>query len=612
MVSRGSPFLRLILCGALGLGALAPGCVDESDDSPRGSPSSGGSAGSAGSGKGGASGTGGGGSAGEPNDAGAGGVSVGPDGGAGRGGGSAGGTPSAAGQGGIEGGAATEAGAEGGGADGAADAGSEDGGADGAAGGDVYVSPTGSDDNPGTRNEPFLTISHAVGAVTNARTVYLLDGTFGVATQPEFAVGQTGIAVPADTTLVAVNPGHAVLSGGGGNSSGLVFAGSASVHGIEFDHFSTAIQASDGIVSLTSVEFISELGGNSGAQLVLSGTVQATLVAPPGFAQLGSFITNGVADVRDSAELSIVGGSFTNTTDLFCEPGCRTRDQARLTLTDVLMRQVRVEAYDTSEMRVTNSRIEGRVCPAATMRPLLMGVADQAKLVATGSEIVVEYAEGIYVGNPQTDAPPTGAVVTLIDSSISGVSCYHGIYAVGGSKTLTLQDSSIACDVGAVFSGGTLNAKGLVSSSGAGLDLRLTEGTAVTVRGSIFYDAGIFLDVNAVAPGLASLDLGTFGSPGGNVMMASCGYPGETGNGPPDPGGPCLGLWVFDCAGPTPFVVSAVGNKWWPSQGADPEGLYFASGIGGVNEIVGPVEPVARPENYNLGAQCGVRLAENP
>jgi len=45
-----------------------------------------------------------------------------------------------------------------------------------------YVSPTGSDSNPGTQTQPWLTIQHAANVATAGTTVYVLPGTYNVST----------------------------------------------------------------------------------------------------------------------------------------------------------------------------------------------------------------------------------------------------------------------------------------------------------------------------------------------------------------------------------------------------------------------------------------------
>ncbi len=62
-----------------------------------------------------------------------------------------------------------------------------------------YVSPTGSDEDPGTIGEPFLTIAHAASIAQAGDRIHLLDGTFDETTQPSFATIEP-ISIPAGVT----------------------------------------------------------------------------------------------------------------------------------------------------------------------------------------------------------------------------------------------------------------------------------------------------------------------------------------------------------------------------------------------------------------------------
>src|SRR6266481_3517131 len=82
-----------------------------------------------------------------------------------------------------------------------------------------YVSPAGSDGNPGTRSSPFKTISYALRVATRSGTTVQVDpGTYNVANSETFP-----ITVPAGVLLIGNETskgGGTSIVGGGGQAPG--------------------------------------------------------------------------------------------------------------------------------------------------------------------------------------------------------------------------------------------------------------------------------------------------------------------------------------------------------------------------------------------------------
>jgi hypothetical protein len=98
-----------------------------------------------------------------------------------------------------------------------------------------YVSPAGSDANPGTLNLPWQTIQHALGQAVPGTTIYLMGGTYNE--NAEITVsGINGHPI----TLTNYNNQNAVLSGASLSGGPLLHIGNASwiiVSGLEFAHY---------------------------------------------------------------------------------------------------------------------------------------------------------------------------------------------------------------------------------------------------------------------------------------------------------------------------------------------------------------------------------------
>jgi hypothetical protein len=90
---------------------------------------------------------------------------------------------------------------------------------------DFYISPTGSDNNPGTLSSPWaITALNTKRAIYAGRRVGLLDGTYSTAGMPAYSgsnspsLGIAGGSSVSPTVIQAVNPRMAIIDGGGSTS----------------------------------------------------------------------------------------------------------------------------------------------------------------------------------------------------------------------------------------------------------------------------------------------------------------------------------------------------------------------------------------------------------
>ena len=97
---------------------------------------------------------------------------------------------------------------------------------------DRYVSPTGSDANPGTQAQPYRTLTKAFASVGSGATVWLENGTYTWAAEATAGASQLDFKMrnfPSGRTLRAINPGQATLN------MGLFFSGDATIVGVAYN-----------------------------------------------------------------------------------------------------------------------------------------------------------------------------------------------------------------------------------------------------------------------------------------------------------------------------------------------------------------------------------------
>lgn len=511
--------------------------------------------------------------------------------------GGAGGETSSSDAGATDGGSPDGAGAEGG--TGASDAGApsqidagEGGGGSVPAGVDLYVSPTGSDEAPGTEAEPFLTIAHAAELAKAADRIHLLDGTFDSATQPSFATNQP-IALAPGVTLMAENPGQAVLTGETPASVALAFSGPGELQNVRFSSFGTAVRASQGMLTITGLN-VEDFDDPSAVPLDLSGTAQVSLT--PGAVE--SYVSNGYffASVTDSASLSIEGGAFESVSGVANLRGIfDVRGDAELTLSGVdVVGSVGEVIFATDTAKVSllaNTIIEGTLTPALANIEL----QGQSELVMDESELTDAYWAHIStIGAPTLD---------ISGSAISGAGSWGLIVntdGVAGTVAVTIDDTVIAENNAVLGQIDVRRAADLVITNSriidglqAGIFLSdvavnlLLRGSTVSGNGQ----SGVRISGHADS----TCDLGTVDDPGENTLL---------GNGTSQPA-----LLSYLPAGKTCY---AVGNTWAPNvQGASSAGEYSATGgSGGVLEITGLENSGLNYWVVPVGSI--LRLAENP
>jgi hypothetical protein len=78
-----------------------------------------------------------------------------------------------------------------------------------------YVATLGSNSNPGTEAQPWLTIGHALGRITGGSTLYVKEGTYN---EELYITGPSGTA--GNPTTIRAYPGHTVILRGNGVHTG--------------------------------------------------------------------------------------------------------------------------------------------------------------------------------------------------------------------------------------------------------------------------------------------------------------------------------------------------------------------------------------------------------
>jgi hypothetical protein len=472
-------------------------------------------------------------------------------------------------------------------------AGGEGGSAAPVQGNDLYVSPTGSDDASGTASEPFLTIAHAASIAQASDRIHLLDGTFDASTQPSFATSMP-ITIPAGVTLLAENPGQALLVGSSAATSvALEFAGSGLLSDVAFGSFRTAIRASLGSLAISGLS-LSDFSDPSATPLELSGTVVVTLT--PG--AVDSYVSNGFyfADLADSAALVIDGGRFQGVSGADSQRGIfNARGDAELTLNGVEVLDSAGEvvfATDTAKVSLLGgTTIEGTLTPAQAnielrgSSELVMNDATLAdsswahistigapSLSITGSTITNATSWALIVN---TSGDPGAVSVTIDQSEISSSKSVLGQIDVRRAADLVITDTQI------------------LAGTSSGIFLGDADAVSLVLRGSTITGNGQSA-VHISGHADSTCDLGKVGDPGDNTLL---------GNGTSQPA-----LLSYLPAGK---ICYAVGNTWAPNiQGASATGTYSVVGAGAKLEVTGLDN--SGLNYWVMPAGSILRLAENP
>jgi Right handed beta helix region/Bacterial Ig domain/Protein of unknown function (DUF1565) len=445
---------------------------------------------------------------------------------------------------------------------------------------DRWVSPTGSDANPGSLAQPYQSVGKALAAAGSGGTVHLAAGVYPWANEN----GRNGysqldfktVRVPANVNLRATTPGSVTLL------FGLEHQGASTVSGLQLssstgdvdDRSPTAVATpGSGLVQLKSVSFgrVGTMIYTRGGDLTFDAegsTTHAWLT--PDFA--GNFGRVDVGHVR------ILGGVMS--------PG-RLQDSTnatsrgfgsygyggKLSFEGV---QLNVPTAPAGVGQVLFIPIQGGQFVFANSRATQIGTPPYSVLVQVDSSSSAQFSNSQVTGRfTHAVAHFAGGNVRIEGSTLEG-----GVYAVGPTggdepagaplPTVTITDSTIRNFIIGISmtNGGTLTVRGSTIRDNTSLGIHLPAVEALPYRSAVYNltlrnstiagngsGAAGQGGIRMVGAATAVFDLGTAADPGGNLLTAK---------------GPALRVDV------QPNVtVSAVGNQWSPlTQGADAAGRY--------------------------------------
>ena len=468
--------------------------------------------------------------------------------------------------------------------------------------GDVFVSPTGLDtaNNCSVENMPCKTIVFAAGKAGAARTIWLLDGAYGV-TDQQFTY--FGVKVGAGLTLRARNNGSAVVRG-------LVeFAGDNRIVGVIFeqgvaDALTGGLRLLSGTNILEGIDFRGNFAG-PGSPLEVKGTAIVTLI--PG--DVAHFAASTVVhpsyngydpfiEVLDTATLTIAGGVLDGPGLGYSAQGHRlgygaaivVRGSAKLVLDGVTLKVNTngIGVRNNATVSVLNSTISAVKLEGGAFGIFVSTDPGETAVVNVKGSTISGFASGgssAAVGLVADVPYVTHAKVSLTDSTLQGSSL--GIYVNGyNDSSFTLVGTSLKDNMfgGAQISGAcAFDMKGGSVTGNAGFSLN----TVWSYHGGLWFGNGaqkyavklrgvtISNNRNAVNNGntgalsnsgltlggsaASTFDLGTSADTGGNTITGH-NTSAATSN---------------ISVATTGVVVSAVGNTFDPNiQGAGPAGLF--------------------------------------
>ncbi|WP_162910942.1 DUF1565 domain-containing protein [Azohydromonas sediminis] len=461
---------------------------------------------------------------------------------------------------------------------------------------DRYVSPNGSDSNPGTQAQPYKTLTKAFAEVGADGTVWLANGTYTWA--DEVAAGASAAdnrtrPLPAGRTLRASTPGQATLN------FGIVAQGAATLIGVNLTTVNgdtnhgygpAVVLPNNASVQLKGVTF----GRFTNVMSYCNGCANATV----------SLDTNGMANFNYLA--SDFTGEFTNTNAAHGSGGVtvsggRFSHPALASAGQGCNQGKFMSLGGSAQVTLHGVAVElGPVSGGAFDHPIAFCIAGgSAKLtLANGSTVtqagstsryrafaLIGAGASLELANATVSGPFFGIVgitgaaqVTIADSTLQGAT--EGITPNAGEysePTVTLTDSVLQNFTGNAIHlphGGTLSITGgqIQDNGGAGVRLgglanppyyggvyTLTVRNATIANNGGAQADGAGLLLNGAAGSV--LDLGTAAQPGGNTLL------GLNASKP--------GVRVGTAAGNT---VGAVGNTWVAGQqGASAGGTYAGS-----------------------------------
>jgi hypothetical protein len=451
---------------------------------------------------------------------------------------------------------------------------------------DYYVDiERGNDANPGSEQEPFKTVEHALGLAIDGDTVWFEDGVWGWQNEPAFHDDRT-LVVRSGVELRARHAGAAQLFDHVDvfDVGGLVFEGDAKLFGLHFIGFNPAIRADHGLIELDAVSFESPWDEgicNYGehALIMLSGSAQAIMRGDAGEGAARASSCKCLARLDDSAVLRVEGGQVTGAHwESYPEESAvfSTFGESELHVSDLTVRGNTlpiIGAWDRSKVSVERTGFQGGGL-FDDRAPSLIHVSDDAELDVRSSWFDGADLQPCLVASRTPDHYLASAKVTLSNTSFSH--CGAAIALQSNSRVrlenVSISDSFTAIHMGDGIADGSLEIidsriannrqHGIELDAGYGTFTFSMRGSTVTRNGA----DGIRVGRSPAAGGVLSLDLGTVDRAGTNLLL---------GNGTSSAGG--VSLRIADDVATTLF---AVGNVWALStQGSDSGGGYWVNGL---------------------------------
>ena len=480
---------------------------------------------------------------------------------------------------------------------------------------DRWVSPTGSDSNPGTQALPYQSVGTAMARVGANGTVWLTPGTYPWATEN----GRNGydqqafkvMRIPAGVTLSAQTAGSVTIN------FGLEAQGAATVSGLRIssatndagDHAPTAISTPfEGLMQLRGVTF-----GRVGTLIYTRGgdlTFDAQGVV--GHPWLDSEFQGSFGRV-DQGHVRILGGVMSPTrlpdsSNQFSRGFGSYGYSGRLTFDGVTLN---IPTAPAGVGQAVFIPIQGGQFAFLNGQAVQAGTPPYSVLAQSDSSSSVRIANSTISGRfTHVVAIFAGGNVRIEDSTL-----YGGVYAVGPTggeepagaplPTVVVSNSTIRNFVIGVAmpNGGALTITDSIVRDNTALGVSLTAVPALPfrsavytlrVRGSTFSGNGTgtvgHAGLSMVGADTSVFDLGTAANPGNNTLTG----------GDPAQVGPALRVAV-----PTALTVTAVGNIWGITQGSDGSGRYSG------NVVVTPSSAGASGSNF-IVVQGGLRLSGTP
>jgi hypothetical protein len=461
---------------------------------------------------------------------------------------------------------------------------------------DRYVAPTGSDANPGTQAQPYLTLTKALAQVGSGGTVWVAPGTYTWAGEVAAGAppldGRT-VPMPAGITLRASTPGSATLN------FGLRAAGSATVIGLHlttvngdtsFGYGPAVVLPNNAAVQLKGVTFGRFTNIMSYCNGCANATVSIDTNGVANFNYLASDFTGEFTNTNTahaSGSVTVTGGRFSHpalaSTGQTCNQGkfMSLGGSAQVTLDGVAVELGPVsggisnhpiafclgQTGGTTTAKLTLSNGSTVTQAGTTSRYRAFAVAAPASL-----ELASATVSGPFFAIVGTTGP---AQVTVANSTLQGAT--EGITNNAGEysePTVTLTNSvlqNFGSNAVHLPHGGSVSVSGgqIATNGSAGIrlggvaapgfytgvyTLTLRSATLTGNGGSAGDGAGLVL---AGAAG-SSFDLGTAAQPGGSTLQ------GLSASKP-----------ALRTSANAAVTVNAVGNTWTANQqGANASGQY--------------------------------------